>query len=125
MTDRQETITPKELTKRIVDAIHDVKGKAVTIVDMSHIEDAPVSQFIICQGSSSTNVAAIADNIRESLLETEGVKPYNYDGYSAAEWIVIDYGSVLAHVFMPETRLRYRLEELWADARLTDIADPD
>lgn len=106
----------------IVDAITDRKGHDITLVDMSHIEAAPLSQFIIAQGSSKSNVAAIADRVREKIQETTGVKPYAYGGYEASEWIVIDYGHILVHIFLPEARERYRLEELWSDAIITQIS---
>ena len=115
----------KDLIPDIIDAIQDRKGKAVTIVDMSHIEAAPVPEFVIAEGSSTMNVAAIADSVREKLLETDGIKPYNYEGYTASEWIVLDYGSLLVHVFLPDSRRRYCLEELWSDARIKDIPDLD
>ncbi len=113
------------ITTDIIDAIQDLKGKKISIVDMTHIEAAPVPQFVIAEGSSSMNVSAIADHVREKLQDEHGIKPYNYDGYQASEWIVIDYGSVLVHIFVPEARQRYRLEELWSDARITDLPDPD
>lgn len=71
------------------------------------------------------NVAAIADSIREYLLETNGIKPYNYDGYQNSEWIVVDYGDTLVHVFRPEARSRYNLEELWSDGHMTTLPDLD
>lgn len=114
-----------DLQDVIVEAITDRKGRDITIVDMTHIESAPLSQFIIVQGSSKTNVAAIADHIRETVQEELGIKPYNYDGYTASEWIVIDYGHLLVHVFLPETRERFRLEELWSDAVINDLPNVD
>ena len=95
------------------------------MVDLSGIESAPTSQFIICQGNSSQQVAAIADSVREYMFEHDGVKPYNYDGYRNAQWIVIDYGETLVHVFTPEARQLYNLEELWADAPVINIPDLD
>lgn len=115
----------KDIDNLIIEAIQDKKGHAITVVDMSHIEGAASSKFIICEGSSSMQVGAIADNVREYLLEKSRVKPYNYDGYANSEWIVIDYGDVLVHVFRPETRQRYNLEDLWSDAVLTEIPDLD
>lgn len=109
----------------IIEGIHDRKGHDVTIVDMSHIEDAPVSRFIIAEGKTNTQVAAIADSVRELLQEQADIKPYNYDGYTNAEWIVIDYGDTLVHVFQPEARFRYNLEDLWSDATITHIPDLD
>ncbi len=100
----------------IIDGIQDKKGHNITVVDMSHIEGAAASKFIICEGSSSMQVNAIADNVREHLLEQRRVKPYNY---------VIDYGDIFVHVFRPEIRQRYNLEDLWSDAVVTDIPDLD
>jgi ribosome-associated protein len=63
--------------------------------------------------------------VRESLLENHRIKPYNYDGYRNARWIVIDYGSVMVHVFVPDDRELYNLEDLWNDAKITEIPDLD
>lgn len=115
----------KSLNELIIDGIQDRKGRSVTVVDMSHIEGSATSTFIIAEGSSPTQVAAIADSVRDYVLEHGGIKPYNYDGYRNSEWIVIDYGHILVHVFMPEARTRYNLEDLWADARITEVPDLD
>ncbi len=109
----------------IVDAIQNKKGKGITIMDMSSIESAPAHEFIICEGRNPQQVSAIADNVREELLDKSGIKPYNYDGYRNSTWIVIDYGSTLVHVFVPEERDMYNLEELWSDAAVAEIPDID
>lgn len=113
------------LRPMIIEGIQERKGRAIAVVDLSEIESAPVSEFIICQGNSSQQVAAIADSVRNYLLDNYGIKPYNYDGYRNAQWIVIDYGDTLVHVFTRETRQLYNLEELWADAPITEIPDLD
>lgn len=113
------------LEQLIIEGIQDRKGRNITIVDLSHIEGAATSKFIICEGNSSMQVDAIADNVREHLLNQGHVKPYNYDGYANAEWIVIDYGDIFVHVFRPEARQRYNLEDLWSDAAVTQIPDLD
>lgn len=113
------------LRHQIVEGIQERKGRGITVLDLSAIPDAPASEFIICQGTSSQHVAAIADCVRDYLLEHASRKPYNYDGYRNSQWIVIDYGSTLVHVFTPETRLLYNLEELWSDAAITQVADLD
>lgn len=112
-----------DIVKLITEGIQDRKGRSITHIDLSAIESAAASNFIICEGSSTTQVAAIADNIRDHLLEQAGIKPYNYDGYANSQWIVIDYGDTLVHVFLPETRSLYNLEELWSDARITEVPD--
>lgn len=118
--------TPSQrLSENIIEGIQNRKGHDITVVDMSAIEAAPVSEFIIAEGTSSMQVAAIADSVREYVQETLDIKPYNYDGYANSEWIVIDYGEILVHIFVREARLRYNLEELWSDAIIREIPDLD
>lgn len=109
----------------IIEGIQERKGRNITVVDMSEIESAAASNFIIAEGSSSMQVSAIADSIREYVQDKSGVKPYNYDGYTNSQWIVIDYGDTLVHVFVPEARQRYNLEELWSDAVITEVPNLD
>ena len=113
------------LQNLIIEGVHDRKGRNVTLVDMSEIESAAASHFIIAEVTSTMHVGAIADSVREYVQEKSSVKPYNYDGYTNSEWIVIDYGDTLVHVFVPEARRRYNLEELWSDAVITEIPDID
>ena len=122
---KNKEIDNESLVQAIIEGIQEKKGKSIVHVDLSGIEYAATQGFVICQGSSSMQVESIADSIREYVEEKTGVRPYNYDGYRNAEWIVIDYGTIYAHVFLPEFRERYRLEELWSDAKLIDIPDLD
>lgn len=117
-----ETINLEQL---IIEGIQEKKGSRITVVDLSAIESAAASRFIICQGTSSLHVNAIADSVRDYLFEKEHIKPYNYDGYASSQWIVIDYGDTFVHVFLPDVRERYNLEDLWSDARITEIPDLD
>ncbi len=119
MTDKHD------LKSLIIEGIQEKKGKKITIVDMSHIESAAAPMFIIAEGTSNTQVSAIADSVRDYVLENGDTKPFNYDGYRSAEWIVIDYGSILVHIFIGEKRMLYNLEGLWSDAVITDIPDLD
>lgn len=113
------------LQQLIIEGIQERKGRNITVVDMSEIESAAASRFIIAEGSSTMQVGAIADSVRDYLFDHGKIKPYNYDGYTNSEWIVIDYGDTLVHIFVPEVRRRYNLEELWSDAVITEIPDLD
>ena len=99
-----------EIIKLITEGIQERKGKKIAIVDLSHIEGSAANTFIICQGSSPTQVNSIADSIREYVQE---------------QWIVIDYGDLFVHIFLPDIREHYNLEELWSDAPITEIPDLD
>ena len=113
----------KQLIETIVEGIQEKKGKKITTVDLSDIESAAASYFVICEGQSTTQVAAIADSVREYVQQHTGIKPFGYDGYQNSQWIIIDYGSILAHIFLPEYRNYYKLEQLWNDAKLAESPD--
>lgn len=113
------------LVKTIIEGVQEKKGKSIVHVDLSDNEYAAAQGFVICNGNSGMQVEAIADSIREYVEEHIGVRPYNFDGYQNGEWIVIDYGTIYAHVFLPEFRERYRLEELWSDAKIIEVPDLD
>lgn len=113
------------LKQTIIEAIQDKKGSRITWIDLEEVDGASAGGFIICQGRSNSQVSAIADAVREDVRERAGIKPYNYDGYRNAQWIVIDYGDVMVHVFQPEVREYYNLEDLWSDGKFETIPDLD
>lgn len=115
----------KALIDTIVDGIKEVKGKKIVTVDMTALETYAYGYFVICEGESSTQVCAIADSVRQTVREDAGVKPFGTDGYNNAEWIAMDYGNVIVHIFQPQVRSFYQLEDLWSDAKIEAIADED
>lgn len=120
----QNTSDPSamELIHAIVEGMQERKAQDIVHVDISAVEYAATNHFVICTGNSSMQVESIADSIRDFVERTTGQRPFNYDGYRNAQWIVIDYGTIYAHVFVPEWRERYNLEELWSDTTLTRYA---
>lgn len=115
----------KDLKTLIIEGIHERKGRGVTIIDLSNIETAAASQFIIAEGTNPNQTAAIAESIGEYVHKNSGVKPYNVEGENLGDWVVMDYGDIWVHIFLPETRTRYNLEELWSDAPVSHVADLD
>lgn len=103
----------------IIDAIQDIKGKNIVKLDLRSLDDAPADFFIICEGDSSTQVKAISDNIGRKLKEKLGIRPNHTEGMEGAKWILVDYFDTVVHVFYPETRQFYEIEELWGDAAIT------
>lgn len=100
----------------IADAILDKKGQNVVSLDLRPIGSAIADYFVICNGDSTTNVSAVADNIIKQCNEELGMKPVRTQGMENNFWIILDYGHIVVHVFLTEYREFYRLEELWADA---------
>ncbi len=114
-----------DLQSAIIEAIYDKKGQKISLIDLADIEVSPAPALIVCQARSSAQVSAIADNIRDEVAQKLHIKPYATDGYRNAQWIIVDYGSIMVHVFQPEVREFYRLEELWSDGKLTELPDID
>ena len=113
------------LQTAIVEAIYNKKGKKVSIIDLEKIESSPAPAMIVCQARSSAQVGAIADTIIDEVQKNLHIKPYASDGFRNAQWIIVDYGSVMVHVFQPEVREFYRLEDLWSDGVITELPDED
>ena len=78
--------------------------------------------FVIVTASNSRQVNSIVDAIKEDLRDKGGVKPFHIEGTQDGSWSLLDYGQIVVHVFQPETREYYRLEELWNDAPVLDLA---
>lgn len=115
----------KALIEAITEAIQDKKGKRIVIADLTEIDDTICNYFIICQGNSPSQVTAIVESIHERARVEAHLKPYAVDGLRNANWVAMDYGEVLVHIFLPEARQFYDLEHLWADAKLNEIPDLD
>ena len=92
---------------------------------MSEIEDAAFKYFVICEGNSTTQVNTIGENVIDYVRQNANIRHFAYDGYKNCQWIAIDYGDILVHIFLPETREFYKIEQLWADAKLTQIENLD
>ena len=113
------------LVSKITEGIQEKKGKDIVIADLTEIEDTICNYFVICEGNSPSQVAAIVDSISDYVRENTGNKPYGIDGLNNAEWVAMDYSDVIVHVFLPEVRDFYDLEHLWEDAKLTHLPDLD
>ena len=114
-----------QLVKSITKGIQEKKGRQIVIADLQGIEGTICNYFIICQGSSPSQVEAITESVGEFARRELGEKPSRVAGLENAQWVAMDYGDVLVHVFLPDTRSYYDLEHLWEDAPLTHIPDLD
>jgi ribosome-associated protein len=113
------------LAETIINGIKEKKGKDIVSLDLSHLKNSICNYFIICHGTSRTQVEAIADSIENEVRKDLKEKPWHREGQENAEWILLDYIDVVAHVFQEKQRDFYQLENLWADAELIRIKSDD
>lgn len=113
----------EQLNELIIEGIRDKKGKNIVRLDLRKLGDAPADYFIICEGDSSTHIKAISDSIYKKVKEALQTMPSHTEGSLNARWVLMDYFNTIVHVFYPETRHFYDLEQLWGDADLTEFAD--
>lgn len=106
-----------KIYKSIIRAIQDKKGENIVALDLRKISEAVADFFIICEADSGTQVKAIADSVEEKVKEVTGEIPYRAEGRKVLQWVLIDYVDIVVHVFMPENRKFYQLEEMWSDAK--------
>lgn len=106
---------PKELVKLAYKALSDKKGGDIKIIDI-HEVSVLADYFIIADGSNINQVQAMADHVQE-ILGREGWECRQVEGYQNANWILLDYGDVIIHLFSREDRLFYDLERIWRDGK--------
>ncbi len=111
-----------KLFKTIVQAVQEKKAEAIVSLDLRKIPEAVADFFIICEATSTTQVKAIADNVEQKVKELCLELPYRHEGTHAAQWVLVDYVNIVVHIFQPETRKFYRLEEMWSDAQAQEHA---
>ena len=123
-------MSPDNITERvnqrldvIVDAMQDIKAKKIVRIDLRGLHDRPTDFFVICEGESVTQVASISENVQRRLKKELSEHPKSVNGGLVAKWVCMDYFDTIVHVFYPETRAFYELEDLWSDGEFTTFED--
>lgn len=111
------------LLTNIIKGIEEVKGNDIEILDLRSIDTAVCDYFVICNGTSNTQVNAIVNSVQKMVSKELKDKPWHVEGTDNAEWVLMDYVSIVVHVFQKEIREYYNIEGLWGDAKITKIAN--
>ncbi len=108
----------KEMVNLAIKALEDKKGEDIRIIDIREVS-VLADYFIIASGSNANQVQAMTDNVEE-ILGKAGYEPRQIEGYRSANWILMDYGDIIVHVFCREDRLFYDLERIWRDGKVVE-----
>lgn len=119
----QQDISSEELANLIVKGMQERKGQNIVMMDLRGVKNAITDYFIICSGTSDTQVDSLADSVDDEVHKATKINPWHREGKENKEWILLDYVDVVAHVFKKDRRDFFKLEELWGDAEFTYIED--
>lgn len=109
------------LLNNIIEGIENVKGQDITIMDFSKLDNNITDYFVICTGNTNTQVSAISDSVERTVKTNLHERPWHVEGTDNSQWVLMDYISIVVHIFQPEYREYYDLESLWGDVQTTQI----
>lgn len=121
MTGKKGSIDSVELSRVIVSGMQEKKALDIVVLDLRKLKNAIADFFVICSGSSDKQIDAIANSIDEQVYRELKENPWHTEGKNNKEWMLLDYVSVVAHVFRRDRREYYALEKLWGDAEVIEV----
>ncbi len=123
MAKRKRFTDDETLVQCIVNAMQDKKARQIVTINFEQLKNSVSDYFVICHGDNTPQVQAIASAVEFDVRKEISLHPTSVEGVQNAEWILIDYGSVVVHIFKEPARKFYHLEDLWADAVFTQYQD--
>ncbi len=118
-----QTDQSTDLKNVVVESILSKKGKEVKVLDLRDLTQSIADYFIICHGDSTTQVDAVADHVEQQARTEMHERALHVEGTDNSQWVLIDYGNIVVHVFLEQYRRYYNLEELWGDAKIEHIVE--
>ena len=114
-------MTPKEMAITAAKALDSKKGRDIQVIGVEHLTSL-ADYFVICSGTSNTQINALCDAVEKAVNEA-GEPTLHREGYRGGTWVLLDFGSVVIHVFNQEAREFYSLERLWQDGKPLDMSE--
>ncbi len=111
------------LKEEVIKGMQELKAKDIVCIDLREIPGSVSDFFVVCHGDSHTQVESIAKSIYDVVLDDVGEKPWHQEGKQNAEWVLLDYVDVVAHIFYKEAREFYNIEGVWGDAKVEVITE--
>lgn len=114
-----------ELISPIIEGLQNIKAKNISLLNLRNLSHRCTDYFVICQGESNTQVSSLCTSVEKETDETLGERAIRKEGQRKGDWVLLDYGSVIVHIFLKEMRDHYDIESLWADAERLDLENLD
>ncbi len=123
MAKKKKGADAEKLSDAIVKGMQEKKASDIVVMDLRQVKNAVADFFVICSGSSDKQLEAISESVDEQVFKIVKEKPWHMEGKNNKEWMILDYISVVSHIFRKDRRQFYALEKLWGDAEITVIED--
>lgn len=107
----------------VVRGMQEKKGVDIVVLNLQELKNAVADYFVICSASSDTQLDALARSVEEEVEKATGQQPWQMEGRTNREWVLLDYVDVVVHIFLRDRRQFYALEELWGDAQITYVEE--
>ena len=120
---RKKKQDSEKLAELVVKGMQEKKATDIVVMDLRAVKNAVADFFVICSGNSDKQLNAISDSVDETVYKDSKENPWHSEGKNNKEWMLLDYISVVAHIFKKDRREFYALEKLWGDAKTTEIED--
>ena len=121
----KKDMSSEELAQLVVKGMQERKALNIVVMDMRQVKNAFTDFFVVCSGTSETQIDAISESVDKEVWEATKQHPKSMEGKANREWILVDYYDVIVHVFKKDRREFYKLEELWGDAEFTYVSDDE
>ena len=121
MSKTKQIVSSEEMVQVVIAGMQEIKAQDITILDLKKLDAAATNYFVICTATSFTHLSSIIEEVEMSVLKAGGDRPKMNPNKSNQQWLVMDYFNVIVHVFLGDVRKRFGLEELWGDAKITNI----
>lgn len=112
------SIPTEKLLEVVIEGLRNNKAKDIHILNLSKLENAVSHYFVVCHGTSRTHVSSTAQSVEKEVKDVLKEYPWKKEGHSNGEWVVVDYSSIVVHIFQKSARDFYNIEDLWADAEI-------
>ena len=121
MGKKQAALSSEKLSELVVKGMQDKKAIDIRVLDLRKVNNSVADFFVVCSGNSDTHLAGIADSVEEEVYKLTKQNPWKKEGSNNKSWVLLDYVDVVTHIFSNDSRIFYRIEDLWADAKVTEV----
>jgi len=123
MGKKQAVLSSEKLSELVVKGMQEKKAIDIRVLDLRKVNNSVADFFVVCSGNSDTHLAGIAESVQEEVYKLTKQYPWNKEGSNNKSWVLLDYVDVVTHIFSNDSRIFYRIEDLWADAKITEVED--